>query len=86
MSDDGEGNRILNSDPVLWTFTDGVNGLRVLDAGYGTRATLGERRRRGLSAAVTIMNSGNASLHGNTGCAQGAAYLMTRSSALHLGR
>lgn len=54
MSDDGEGNRILNSDPVLWTFTDDVNGLRVLDAGCGTRATVGERRRRGLGAVVTI--------------------------------
>jgi hypothetical protein len=86
VSDDGEGNRLLNSDPVLWTSTDDVNGLRVLDAGCGTRATGGERRRRGLGASVTIRNSGDASLHGNTGCAQGAAYLMPRSSVLHLGR
>jgi hypothetical protein len=86
VSDDGEGNPILNSDPVLWTFTDAVNGLRVLDAGCGTRATVGERRRRGLGTSVTIGNSSDASLHGNTGCVRGAAYLMPRSSALHLGR
>ena len=86
VSDDGEDNRILTSDPVLWTFTDAVNGLRVLDAGCGTRATVGERRRRGLGASVTIGNNGEASLHGNTGCARGAAYLMPHSSALHLGK
>ena len=86
MGDDGDGNRILNSDPVLWTFTDEVNGFSVLDAGCGTRATAGERRRRGLGASVTIGNSSDALLHGNTGCARGAAYLMPRSSALHLGR
>jgi hypothetical protein len=86
VGDDGDGNRILNSDPVLWTFTDDVNGRRVLDAGCGIRVTVGERRRRGLGASVTIRNSGDASLHGNTGCAQGAAYLMPRSSVQHLGR
>jgi len=86
VGDDGEGNRILNSDPVLWTFVDDVNGLRMLDAGCGTRATVGERRRRALAASVTIGNNGDASLHGNTGCARGAAYLMPHSSALHLGR
>jgi hypothetical protein len=86
VGDDGDGNRILNSDPVLWTFTDEVNGFSVLDAGCGTRAMVGERRRRGLGASVTIGNSGDASLHGNTGCARGAAYLMPCSSELYLGR
>ena len=73
VSDDGEGNRILNSDPLLWTFTDEVNGLTVLDAGWVARATVGERRLRGLGVPVTVGNSGDASLHGNPGCAQGAA-------------
>ena len=36
VGDDGDGNRILNSDPVLWQFAGDVNGLTVLDAGCGT--------------------------------------------------
>jgi SAM-dependent methyltransferase len=36
VGDDGDGNRILNSDPVLWTFAGDVSGLTVLDAGCGT--------------------------------------------------
>jgi 2-polyprenyl-3-methyl-5-hydroxy-6-metoxy-1,4-benzoquinol methylase len=36
VGDDGDGNRILNSDPVLWQFAGDVNGLMVLDAGCGT--------------------------------------------------
>jgi len=36
VGDDGDGNRVLNSDPVLWKFTGDVNGLTVLDAGCGT--------------------------------------------------
>ena len=30
---DGDVNRRLNSDPVLWEFAGDVNGLTVLDAG-----------------------------------------------------
>jgi hypothetical protein len=86
VSDDGEGNRILNSDPLLWTFTDEVNGLTVLDAGWVARATVGERGLRGLGVPVTVGNSGDASLYGNTSSARGAAYLMPLSSVLHLGR
>jgi ubiquinone/menaquinone biosynthesis C-methylase UbiE len=33
---DGDANRRLNSDPVLWSFVGDVRGLRVLDAGCGT--------------------------------------------------
>ena len=36
VGDDGDGNRILNSDPVLWQFAGDVRGLSVLDAGCGT--------------------------------------------------
>jgi ubiquinone/menaquinone biosynthesis C-methylase UbiE len=36
VGDDGDGNRILNSDPVSWKFAGDVNGLTVLDAGCGT--------------------------------------------------
>src|SRR5262245_26453271 len=36
VGEDGDGNRILNSDPVLWQFAGDVNGLTVLDAGCGT--------------------------------------------------
>ena len=36
VGDDGDANRILNSDPVLWAFAGDVNGLTVLDAGCGT--------------------------------------------------
>ena len=32
VGDDGDGNRRLNSDPVLWKFAGDVNGLTVLDA------------------------------------------------------
>jgi 2-polyprenyl-3-methyl-5-hydroxy-6-metoxy-1,4-benzoquinol methylase len=33
---DGDDNRQLNSDPILWQFAGDVNGLTVLDAGCGT--------------------------------------------------
>ncbi len=33
---EGDSNRILNSDPVLWDFAGDVTGLSVLDAGCGT--------------------------------------------------
>jgi SAM-dependent methyltransferase len=33
---DGDSNRRLNSDPVLWEFVGDVRGLSVLDAGCGT--------------------------------------------------
>ena len=36
VGDDGDGNRRLNSDPVLWAFAGDVSGLTVLDAGCGT--------------------------------------------------
>lgn len=36
VGDDGDSNRILNSDPVLWKFAGDVSGLTVLDAGCGT--------------------------------------------------
>jgi len=36
IGDDGDSNRILNSDPVLWAFAEDVTGLNVLDAGCGT--------------------------------------------------
>lgn len=36
VGDEGDRNRRLNSDPVLWRFAGDVNGLDVLDAGCGT--------------------------------------------------
>jgi SAM-dependent methyltransferase len=36
VGEDGDGNRILNSDPVLWAFAGDVKGRTVLDAGCGT--------------------------------------------------
>src|SRR5215470_9487702 len=35
VGDEGDANRILNSDPVLWAFAGDVKGLTVLDAGCG---------------------------------------------------
>jgi 2-polyprenyl-3-methyl-5-hydroxy-6-metoxy-1,4-benzoquinol methylase len=36
VGDDGDGTRLLNSDPVLWAFAGDINGRTVLDAGCGT--------------------------------------------------
>ena len=36
VGDDGDANRRLNSDPVLWALLGDVHGRRVLDAGCGT--------------------------------------------------
>jgi 2-polyprenyl-3-methyl-5-hydroxy-6-metoxy-1,4-benzoquinol methylase len=33
VGDDGDSNRRLHSDPVLWAFVGDVRGLTVLDAG-----------------------------------------------------
>ena len=36
VGSDGDSNRRLNSDPVLWSFLGDVRGRRILDAGCGT--------------------------------------------------
>jgi SAM-dependent methyltransferase len=36
VGDDGDSNRRLNSDPILWALLGDVNGMAVLDAGCGT--------------------------------------------------
>lgn len=36
VGEEGDANRRLNSDPVLWDFAGDVHGLHVLDAGCGT--------------------------------------------------
>lgn len=36
VGDEGDSNRRMNSDPVLWKFAGDVKGLLVLDAGCGT--------------------------------------------------
>jgi SAM-dependent methyltransferase len=51
VGDDGDRNRILNSDPVLWKFAGDVRGLTVLDAGCGTGYL--SRKLRDLGALVT---------------------------------
>ena len=48
---DGDANRRLNSDPVLWQFAGDVNGLKVLDAGCGTGYFSGLLEKKG--AVVT---------------------------------
>jgi SAM-dependent methyltransferase len=47
VGDDGDGNRRLNSDPVLWKFLGDVDGLAVLDAGCGTGYLAAKLRDRG---------------------------------------
>lgn len=36
VGNDGDSNRQINSDPVLWQLAGNIKGLRVLDAGCGT--------------------------------------------------
>ncbi len=36
VGEDGDSNRILNSDPILWKFVGEVRGRSILDAGCGT--------------------------------------------------
>jgi 2-polyprenyl-3-methyl-5-hydroxy-6-metoxy-1,4-benzoquinol methylase len=47
---DGDTNRILNSDPVLWAMAGDVRGLRVLDAGCGTGYLTAHLHARGATA------------------------------------
>ena len=51
VGDDGDGNRRLNSDPVLWAFAGDLSGRAVLDAGCGTGYLSKKLRDRG--AVVT---------------------------------
>lgn len=51
VGDEGDSNRRLNSDPVLWAFLGEVRGRRVLDAGCGTGYLSRQLAARG--AAVT---------------------------------
>ena len=46
---DGDENRRLNSDPVLWAFAGDVRGLKVLDAGCGTGYLSRKLAERGAS-------------------------------------
>jgi SAM-dependent methyltransferase len=47
VGDEGDENRRLNSDPVLWRLAGDVTGLRVLDAGCGTGYLARKLRARG---------------------------------------
>ncbi|MEQ8787576.1 MAG: class I SAM-dependent methyltransferase [Pirellulaceae bacterium] len=47
VGDDGDANRRLNSDPVLWRMAGDVRGLDVLDAGCGTGYLTGKLLERG---------------------------------------
>ncbi len=49
VGDDGDANRRLNSDPVLWDFVGDVRGLAVLDAGCGTGYLANKLHERGAS-------------------------------------
>lgn len=51
VGDEGDTNRLLNSDPVLWDFAGDVGGLDVLDAGCGTGYL--SRKLRDAGARVT---------------------------------
>ena len=50
VGDEGDRNRILNSDPVLWDFAGDVAGLKVLDAGCGTGYLSRQLHERGAIA------------------------------------
>jgi ubiquinone/menaquinone biosynthesis C-methylase UbiE len=47
VGSEGDSNRILNSDPVLWKFAGDVSGLKVLDAGCGTGYLSSKLRAKG---------------------------------------
>ena len=50
VGDEGDSNRILNSDPVLWQFAGDVSGLTVLDAGCGTGYLTRKLHKHGANA------------------------------------
>jgi len=50
VGDEGDRNRILNSDPVLWAFVGDPSGMDVLDAGCGTGYLTRKLRSRGARA------------------------------------
>lgn len=50
VGDEGDSNRILNSDPVLWEFAGDISGLSVLDAGCGTGYLTRKLHERGAKA------------------------------------
>ena len=47
VGEEGDSNRILNSDPVLWAFAGDVSVLNVLDAGCGTGYLSRKLREKG---------------------------------------
>lgn len=47
VGDEGDANRRLNSDPVLWELAGDVGGVAVLDVGCGTGYLAGKLHRKG---------------------------------------
>lgn len=52
VGEDGDSNRIFNSDPILWKFVGEVKNLSVLDAGCGNGYLSRKLAARG--AVVTV--------------------------------
>src|SRR5690349_2679148 len=53
---EGDGNRRLNSDPVLWELAGDVRGLAVLDAGCGTGYLSAKLRDRGAIVTGVVLS------------------------------
>ena len=54
VGEDGDSNRVLNSEPILWKFVGEIRNLIVLDAGCGTGYLARKLADRG--AVVTRIN------------------------------
>ncbi|WP_299392074.1 class I SAM-dependent methyltransferase [Pelagibius sp.] len=86
VGDDGDLNRRLNSDPVLWRFLGSIGGLDVLDAGCGTGYLARQLARKGARVTGVDLSGEMIALARRLASAQGLGMTLMEDDCAGLSR